>query len=290
VSVSLEVAKPVHLDVVRVERSAFVRPDGTIGYRFPEFHVHMDVEKFMQASKEVDFKNVNEYFLFIDTKGHGIQGDITDYSFGGPGGGTDLDIHLSPGTEAEERWVRLEGPPRHDEIIGIPVADGVPMGEMACANGMDIIIDAFQDIDVHVEDEICPEPRIGRVEDGANGQPVEVSRSANNGDPVPLTMHLYGSGFAPITCSPFFSEWPPCSGPAVRIGRVFNGVFVPDTRFTIVSRTWHWTNHVEVQVEVDPSVDLGTYAVWIDNPETGTGLCTTQEVDGEDVPCFRVVD
>jgi hypothetical protein len=71
---------------------------------------------------------------------------------------------------------------------------------------------------------------------------------------------------------------------------VLNGAFVADNRFTIVSRTWHWTNHVEVQVEVDPTVDLGNYAVWIDNPETGTGLCLTQEVDGVDRPCFRVVD
>jgi hypothetical protein len=249
----------------------------------------MDIEKFMQASKEVDFELVNEYFLFVDTQGHGIQGDITDYTSGGPGGGTDLDIHLPPGTEAEQRWIKLEGPPAHSEILSFAVGDN-PRGEMSCPNGMDIEIDAFEDIDVHIEDEICPEPRIFGVEDDATGQPVEVSRSANNGPPVPVTFHLYGRGFAPVTCSPSFFDWPPCTGPAVRVGRVVNGAFVADGRFAIISRTWHWTDHVEVVVEVDPSVPVGNYAVFIDNPETGTDTCVTQEVDGVDRPCFRVVD
>jgi hypothetical protein len=166
VSVSLEVAKPLHIDVVRVERKV-----GLNGPFFPEFHVHMDVEKFMQASKEVDYEYINEYFLFVDTQGHGIQGDITDYTSGGPGGGTDLDIHLPPGTEAEQRWIKLEGPPAHTEILSYAVGDN-PRGEMSCPSGMDIVIDAFEDIDVHIEDEICPEPRILGVEDDATGQPV----------------------------------------------------------------------------------------------------------------------
>ena len=77
----------------------------------------MDIEKSMQASKEVDYENCNEYFLFIDTDENGIQGDITQYTSGGPGGGTDLDIHLPPGTMADNRWVKLEGPPCHTEIV-----------------------------------------------------------------------------------------------------------------------------------------------------------------------------
>jgi hypothetical protein len=265
------------------------RKVGLNGPFFPEFHVHMDVEKFMQASKEVDYEYINEYFLFVDTQGHGIQGDITDYTSGGPGGGTDLDIHLPPGTEAEQRWIKLEGPPAHTEILSYAVGDN-PRGEMSCPSGMDIVIDAFEDIDVHIEDEICPEPRIFGVEDDATGQPVEVSRSANNGAPVPLTFHLYGRGFAPVTCSPSFFDWPPCTGPAVRIGRVVSGAFVADPRFEIVSRTWHWTDHVEVVATVDPDVEVGNYAIFIDNPETGTDTCVTQEVDGEDVPCFTVLD
>lgn len=281
VSVSLSVAKPVHIDVVRVERKAVLN-----GFIFPEFHVHMDVERFMQASKEVDFENCNEYFLFVDTQGHGIQGDITDYTSGGPGGGTDLDIELPPGTMAQKRWIKLEGPPCHSEILGLQVGNN-PRGEMSCPSGMDIEIDAFEDIDVHVEDEICPEPRISRVE-SASGQPMRVTRGVDTGRPV--TMHLLGRGFAPVTCSPVFAEWPPCSGPVVRVGRVLNGSFIADSRFTIISRTWHWTNHVEVVVEVAPGVPAGAYAVFVNNPETGTHTCVSQEVDGVDVPCFEVVD
>jgi hypothetical protein len=286
VSVALEVAKPVHIDVVRVERKPTINPDI---FLFPEFHVHMDIEKYMQASKEVDFENCNEYFLFVDTDEHGIQGDITDYTSGGPGGGTDLDIHLPPGTMADNRWVKLEGPPCHTEIVQDLVGSGQAQ-VMSCPSGLDIVIDAFEDIDVHVEDEICPEPRIRNVEDGATGQPVVVSRSSNGGDPVTLTMHLYGSGFAPITCSPDFAQWPPCSGPAVAIGRFVNGIFQPNNNFDVMSRTWHGTDHVEVVVEVDADTPLGNWAVRVDNPETGTGTCTTQEVDGEDVPCFSVVE
>ncbi len=57
-----------------------------------------------------------------------------------------------------------------------------------------------------------------------------------------------------------------------------------------MSRTWHGTDHLEVVVDVDDDAPLGTWAVFVDNPETGTGTCTTQEVDGEDVPCFSVVE
>jgi hypothetical protein len=272
-----------------VERKAVVGPGGQVNYLFPEFHVHMDIEKYMQASKEVDFENCNEYFLFVDTDGHGIQGDITDYTSGGPGGGTDLDIHLPPGTMADNRWVKLEGPPCHTEIVQDLVGQDQAQ-VMSCPSQLDIVIDAFQDIDVHVEDEICPEPRIRAVEDGATGQPVAVSRSSNGGQPVQLTMHLYGSGFAPVTCSPDFALWPPCTGSTVLIGTMANGFFQASDDFTIVSRTWHWTDHVEVVVEVDPDADVGNYAVFIDNPETGTGVCITQEVAGEDVPCFTVVE
>ena len=287
VSVSLDVAKPVHIDVVRVERKPVV-VNGQVSYLFPEFHVHMDIEKYMRASKEVDFENCNEYFLFIDTDEHGIQGGITDYTSGGPGGGTDLDIDLPPGTMADNRWVKLEGPPCHSEIVQDLVGSGQAQ-VMSCPSGLDIVIDAFEDIDVHVEDEICPEPRIRNVVDGATDQPVVVSRSSNGGDPVMLTMHLLGSGFAPITCSADFS-WPPCSGPAVAIGRFVNGVFQANNNFHIVSRTWHGTAEVEVVVEVDADTPLGGWTVFTDNPETGTGTCTTQEVDGEDVPCFSVVE
>ena len=285
VSVALDVAKPVHIDVVRVDRKPTIDPDL---FLFPEFHVHMDIERYLQASKEVDFENCNEYFLFVDTDELGIQGDITQYTSGGPGGGTDLDIHLPPGTMADNRWVKLEGPPCHSEIVQDLVGSGQAQ-VMSCPSGLDIVIDAFQDIDVHVEDEICPEPRIRNVEDGATGQPIVVSRSSNGGDPVQLTMHLYGSGFAPITCSPDFA-WPPCTGPAVAIGRFVNGIFQANNNFTVGSRTWHGTDHVEVVVEVDADAPLGSWAVFTDNPETGTGTCTSQEVDGEDVPCFSVVE
>jgi hypothetical protein len=64
----------------------------------------------------------------------------------------------------------------------------------------------------------------------------------------------------------------------------------PRPRFEIVSRTWHWTDHVEVVATVDPDVEVGNYAIFIDNPETGADTCVTQEVDGEDVPCFTVLD
>lgn len=285
VSVALDVAKPVHIDVVRVDRKPTINPNI---FLFPEFHVHMDIEKSMQASKEVDYENCNEYFLFIDTDENGIQGDITQYSSGGPGGGTDLDIHLPPGTMADNRWVRLEGPPCHLEIVQDLVGSGQAQ-VMSCPSGLDIVIDAFQDIDVHVEDEICPEPRIRNVVDGATDQPVVVSRSSNGGDPVTLTMHLLGSGFAPINCSADFS-WPPCSGPAVAIGRFVNGAFQANNNFHVVSRTWHGTAEVEVVVEVEADTPLGNWVVFTDNPETGTGTCATQEVDGEDVPCFSVVE
>jgi hypothetical protein len=284
VSVSMEVAKPVHIDVVRVDRKPTINPDI---FLFPEFHVHMDIEKYMQASKEVDYENCNEYFLFVDTDENGIQGDITQYTNSGPGGGTDLDIHLPPGTMADNRWVKLEGPPCHTEIVQDHVGSGQAQ-VMSCPSGLDIVIDAFEDIDVHVEDEICPEPRIRNAED-ANGQPFVVSRSSGGGGPVTATLHLYGSGFAPITCSPDFA-WPPCTGPAVAVGTVINGGFLPSNDIAVVSRTWHGTDHLEVVVEVDPDADVGDYDIFIDNPETGTGTCTSQEVNGEDVPCFSVAE
>ncbi len=287
VSVALEVAKPVHIDVKRVERKRIVFGDGVVLYIFPEFHVHMDIEKTMQASKEDDYEYCNESFVFVDTDGHGIQGDITQYSTGGPGGGTDLDIHLPPGTMADNRWMKLEGPPCKGRVVGTHARPGHAQ-VMSCPSGMDIVIDVFEDIDIHVEDEICPEPRISNVEDAATGQPVVVSRSSNGPGPVRLTMHLYGRGFAPMTCSPSFSLWPPCSGPPVAIGRFVDERFRPDENFTIVSRTWHWTDHVEVVVEVDADTPLGDWTVFIDNPQTGTDTCTTQQVDGEDVPCFSV--
>lgn len=286
VSVSVEVAKPVRIDLVRVERDQ--QPNGGQTF-FPEFHVHMDIEKKLQASKETDKDGCDEHFLFIDTDGNGIKGEITDYSIGGPGSGTDLDIQLPPGTLADNRWVELEGPPCRSEIVASLYGGAEQAQVMACPSGLDIVIDAFLDVDVHVEDEICPNPRTDRVEDGATGGPVVVSRSSNGGAPVQLTMHLYGGGFAPITCPQDFTQWPPCSGPEVSIGKVVNGSFQANGNFDVVSRTWHGTDHVEVVVEVDADTPVGDWAIRTENPETGSDICESRQIDGEEVPCFSVV-